>query len=135
MNILSRLLSAYLFTITLGLNLAAGVITLYYTMDLRGEYAMQAFSKYLRSEIQEVARLAALIGGSLIIVQTVLGVIMMTPCQRKWLYYIYQPLGFALFGLLTGTGCYLLYAGHLGASIVTDYCESNRHTWGELRYG
>jgi hypothetical protein len=79
-NVLSRLLTAYLFTLSLGLNLAAGIVTLYYTMDISEEYAMQAFSQFLQSEIQEVTRKAALVGGSLIITQVVLGALMMTPC-------------------------------------------------------
>lgn len=126
LNILPRLLSAYLFLFTLLFNLGAAIVAIYYGEMIKDEIAMQAFSKFLSKDIHQVARTAAITAGSVTLAVTLLGLlVMMTPCQRKWMYYIYQPVSLLCFAVLTGAGLYVVYSGYHGASLLRDYCGDN----------
>lgn len=60
---------------------------------------------------------------------------MMTPCQRKWMYYIYSPIQLLSFAVLMGAGLYLRYSGEVGARVLKDYCGDTFERWTHLRYG
>ena len=59
----------------------------------------------------------------------------MTPCQRKWVYHVYQPLSFFTFGVLIGLGLYIMYAGKVGGELLQDYCDNNFERWTKIKYG
>jgi len=50
-NILTRVVNAYLFAAFLLLNLVAAVLSIFYGQRLSGELPMQAFSKFLSADI------------------------------------------------------------------------------------
>ena len=96
---------------------------------------MSAFSRYLSADIQEVVRIAAITAGSSVLAVTMLGVVMMTPCQRKWMYYIYQPVSLLCFAVLMGAGLYLIYCGYVASELLTDYCSNTFERWTHMPYG
>ena len=50
-NILTRVVNAYLFAAFLLLNLVAAVLSIFYGQRVSGELPMQAFSKFLSADI------------------------------------------------------------------------------------
>ena len=134
-NLLSRFVCAYLFTVVIGLNIGAGIVSIYFAYYIQTELSFSAFSLFLRNEIAWVAYVAALTGGSLVLAAQALAIVMMTPCQRKWMYYIYAPIQLLSFAVLMGAGLYLRYSGEVGAQVVKDYCSDTFERWTHLRYG
>ena len=88
-NILTRVVNAYLFAGLLILNLVAAVLSIFYGNRIYGELSMQAFSKFLSANIDYTAHIAGITAGSFILLATVLGGVLISPFQRKWLYFIH----------------------------------------------
>lgn len=66
-NLLSRFVCAYLFTVVIGLNIGAGIVAIYFAYYIQTELAFNAFSLFLHNEIAWVAYIAALTAGSLVL--------------------------------------------------------------------
>ena len=88
-NILTRVVNAYLFAALLILNLVAAVLSIVYGNRIYGELSMQAFSKFLSADIDYTAHIAGIIAGSLILLAKILGGVLISPYQRKWHYFIH----------------------------------------------
>lgn len=78
-NILTRVVNAYLFAGLLFFNLVAAVLSIYYGSKIRDELALQAFSKFLSADINQVASIAGITAGSFILLATVLGGVLISP--------------------------------------------------------
>ena len=78
-NILTRVVNAYLFAGLLLLNLVAAVLSIYYGNRIYGELSMQAFSKFLSANIDYTAHIAGVTAGSFILLATVLGGVLISP--------------------------------------------------------
>jgi hypothetical protein len=78
-NILTRVVNAYLFAGLLLFNLVAAVLSIYYGNKIKDELALQAFSKFLQADIEYVASIAGIVAGSFILLTTVLGGVLISP--------------------------------------------------------
>lgn len=86
---MTRVVNAYLFAGLLFFNLVAAILSIYYGNKMQGELSMQAFSKFLSADIDSVASIAGITAGSFILVATIIGGVLISPFQRKWLYFVH----------------------------------------------
>jgi hypothetical protein len=128
-NILTSIVSAYAFAILILGQLAASIVAIYYGYQIQEELALKSFSSFLAKGINDVSSKAAVISGSFAFIMSILGFIMLSPIQRKWMYYVYQPITILSFAVMFSTGLYLIYAGNTGAGLLQDYCSDNFERW------
>ncbi|CDW91446.1 UNKNOWN [Stylonychia lemnae] len=84
--------------------------------------------------IEVVSQVGATVGAFIIVI-SLIGILFLTPFQRRWMYYIYSPIMLLNFAIMIALGLYINAMGDIGGNLIQDYCDDRFERWTKLNLG